>query len=443
MKKIVQFLTSKIKYILFIYFLLQIVLIQFSEINYKSDALYYYKLAQECLQSTEFYPASFHLYEDYIVAPFYVNITIVILKIYNSTVSISLFNLLLTLLQLFVLYRITEKLFPVNIARLTLILYIFYINTIGLVLSNYTELFFLLLVSTSIYYFLLNKYYYLLFSGLMLGGAIAVRPAGWALLIALLLMQIYQGYKTRKILPSYFYVYIGVLIFIFIYGGWTYSHFGKFEFTSTTGPVNLLIGANETATGGFNSTVFENGNAGHIENPDTLTYYETGEFYQKQAIEWIYRHPVKWISLAPLKVLHTFGWDDIAISSLIGFEDLNFGRAIKNLFAVNKLTSETLNVSGTPSFHYFLFLSLNHIYYYLVLIAILLGIFLVLKNRNSNDGVYQIILFSLISVFMIMITVGTPRYKYPVFILLLPFAAYYIQMKLGLSSLNSNHNESG
>jgi hypothetical protein len=33
---------------------------------------------------------------------------------------------------------------------------------------------------------------------------------------------------------------------------------------------------------------------------------------------------------------------------------------------------------------------------------------------------------------MFMITVGTPRYKYPMFILLLPFAASYIDMKFGL-----------
>jgi hypothetical protein len=33
---------------------------------------------------------------------------------------------------------------------------------------------------------------------------------------------------------------------------------------------------------------------------------------------------------------------------------------------------------------------------------------------------------------MIMVTVGTPRYKYPAFILLFPFAANYIQLKFGI-----------
>ncbi|NWG27273.1 MAG: hypothetical protein HXY48_01925, partial [Ignavibacteriaceae bacterium] len=94
MEKLIHFLSLKIKYILLIYVVIQLILIFFTDINYRSDALYYYKLANECIKLNEFYPAEKHLLEDYLVAPLYINILIFLLKINNSTIVISLFNLL-------------------------------------------------------------------------------------------------------------------------------------------------------------------------------------------------------------------------------------------------------------------------------------------------------------------------------------------------------------
>lgn len=48
MKKLIKFLASKIKYIILIYVLIQIVVILTINTNYRSDSLYYYGLAQEC-----------------------------------------------------------------------------------------------------------------------------------------------------------------------------------------------------------------------------------------------------------------------------------------------------------------------------------------------------------------------------------------------------------
>jgi hypothetical protein len=42
----------------------------------------------------------------------------------------------------------------------------------------------------------------------------------------------------------------------------------------------------------------------------------------------------------------------------------------------------------------------------------------------------------MIAILMIMITVGTPRYKYPMFILLLPFASYYLLTKFRIGEEN-------
>ena len=437
MKKLIKFLASKIKYIIFIYVLIQIVFILNIDTNYRSDALYYYKLAQECIEQNEFYPARQHLYEDYIVAPLYINTLVLVLKVYNSTITICLFNLLVITLQVIFLYKITKQIFYVDIARVTVLLFILYLNTIGLVLQNYTELFFLLLTSASIYFYLLNKNVYLILSGIFLGGAIAVRPSGWALLLAFISIQTFTSIKKKKLLFNFFHIYLGTLVFIILFGGFTYSHFGKFEFTSTTGPVNLLLGANDDATGGFNSTVFEKGKAGYIEYPDSLTYIQQGEFYQEQAVKWITENPVKWISLAPLKFLHTYGWDDISLSSLLGFGDTNFAREIRILVSERGQSDALSDTTLTEKVLYFSVLILSHLFYYLLLVAITSGIYNLFKKRLFTDSTSLILLFSLLATLMIVITVGTPRYKYPMFILLLPFAAFYLEMKFGFGKPNN------
>ena len=440
MKKLIRFLTSKIKYIILIYGLIQLVLILTIRSEYKSDALYYYKLAQECVEQNEFYPAQQHLYEDYIVAPLYINMLIILLKIFNSTITLSFFNLCVILLQILVLYKITSKIFSERIAGLTILLLILYINTVGLMLQNYTELFFLLLITASIYLFILNKNVLSIMSGILLGAAIAVRPAGWAFLLAFITIQIFKSIKDKKILISYIYVYAGTLIFIILFGGFTFLHFGIFEFTSTTGPVNLLLGANDDATGAFKSTVLERGRAGYIEEPESLTYIQKGEFYNDKAIKWIKENPVGWLSLAPPKLLHSYGWDDISLSSLMGFNNTNLLRVMRILISDRDLEKALPNSTLTDKALYFSILVISHLYYYFLLFAIILGIYNVFKSKLNTDETSLILLFSLFATLMIMITVGTPRYKYPMFILMFPFAAYYIENKIEIRKQRVERN---
>ena len=440
MKKLIKFLSSKIKYIILIYVLVQIVLILTINTNYRSDALYYYKLAQESIEQNEFYPAQQHIYEDYIVTPFYINILIILLKIYNSTITLSFFNLAIILLQILLHYKITVKLFSEEIARLTILLFILYLNTLGLMLQNYTELFFLLLITLSIYFYILNKNLYYILAGILLGGAIAVRPMGWALFAAFISIQLINTIKNKKVFLNYFYIYSGMIILIILFGVSTYLHFEKFEFTSTTGPVNLLLGANDDATGGFNSTVFGKGKVGYIEYPDSLTYIRKGEIYQEQAIKWIIENPIKWIALAPLKLFHTYGWDDIALSSLLGFGDTNFAKEIRILVSNRGLSDSLADRTLIGRVLYFSVLILSHLFYYLLLVAIALGIYNLFRKKLNSDATNLILLFSLFATLMIVITVGTPRYKYPMFILMLPFAASYLEMKFGFGKPNNEKN---
>jgi len=177
---------------------------------------------------------------------------------------------------------------------------------------------------------------------------------------------------------------------------------------------------------------------------DALYYYkiaqeciEGSEFYQEQAVKWITENPVKWISLAPLKFLHTYGWDDISLSSLLGFGDTNFAREIRILVSERGQSDALSDTTLTEKVLYFSVLILSHLFYYLLLVAITSGIYNLFKKRLFTDSTSLILLFSLLATLMIMVTVGTPRYKYPMFILLLPFAASYLDMKFGFGKPNN------
>lgn len=440
MEKLIKFSISKIKLIVLFYVLIQLTIIFTSSITYQSDSLYYYKLAQECISLNEFYPANKHLYEDYIVAPLYINSLIITLQINNSPITIGLLNMIIILVQLFLTYKITKQIFNEVTALLTILLFVLYLNALGMVLQNYTELFFTFLITISVYLFSLKKIIYYILSGVFIGAAIAVRPLGWALLAALIFIQMYYIIKEKKMNLKFAYVYLGTLIFIFTFGAITYSHFGRFEFTSTTGPVNLLIGANDDATGGFNATVHQPGKIGYIWNSDTLTYFQKGEFYQEQAFKWIKDNSFKWLLLAPLKLLHAYGWDDVAISTLLGFDDTNFLRVLRILITEKDFEKALPNTTATGKIFYFSILIITHLFYYFLLVAMVFGIYKMFKQKNNNELAQIILLFILFATLMLMITVGTPRYKYPMFILLLPFAAYYLQtiFKLGVNKVGKN-----
>ncbi len=138
-----------------------------------------------------------------------------------------------------------------------------------------------------------------------------------------------------------------------------------------------------------------------------------------------------------MKLFHTYGWDDISLSSLLGFGDTNFAREIRILVSKRGLSDSLSDTTLTGKVLYFSVLILSHLFYYLLLVAIAFGIYNLFKKKLSTNSTSLILFFSFFATLMIMITVGTPRYKYPMFILMLPFAASYLEMKFGFGKPNN------
>ena len=418
--KALNFLQNHIRVLLIIYFLIQFCYVLFSNLTYQSDSLYYFSLAQECLKLHTFYPAPIHLYQDYITAPLYINVLVVLLSVYNSPFTIGLFNILLNFIQLWLVYEITGKLFGKRAGSCLVVIYIFYLSTLGLILFNYTEYLFNVLVFASIYFYLQKKNYSLFLSGVLLAASIAVRPIGWALLAAYLIIVFFKREKFKMIFASIILIFSGMLLFILSFGLFNYSHFGRFIFTSTNGPVNLLIGANNDATGAYNNKVFEIGKIGYLPDAESKTYIDKEDFWFGQVSKWIFNNPLKYISLFPLKIVHIFIWDDFSVSRLLNLEDWNLYRVMKNILEGNY--KQILdNKSYITKISYFILLIIHHLYYFSIVVIF----FFISKNnireiiRNYKLGLF--ILFMILGVAIHLLTFGDARFKYPYIIMMMIF----------------------
>ncbi len=423
--KLINYLTNNLKYVIIIYVAIQLLLVLFLPIEYRSDSARYFNLAQDCLQVNSFYPALQHLYSYYILAPLFLNILLVLLKISNSVFIISIFNLLLNSLQLFLIYKLSVKIFNKNVGAITVLLYIFYLNNLGFVVSNLTELLFGVLVLAALIFYTrkgnLNNY----ICGLFIGASICVKPVGYTLLLAFILFFIYSKVKLNKTYPVIWLI-SGVITFISVFGLFNHLHFGRFIFTSSTGPINILMGANDNATGGYKDEVFKPGNEGYLANGDSMTYSEKSDFYTDKSLNWITSHPLRWVGLMPMKLVHTFIWDDITISYLLDTGDWDFAKIVKYLWIDKSFKNILPDASLTKKLIFFIVEGIHLIYYYILLTLCIIGIITYKKSIFKSEIIPIIILYVLLGIVMILIVVGNVRFKYPYVIILLPFAANYI-----------------
>src|ERR1035437_3986536 len=429
MSKIINILLSNFKYVLLLFFIIQISLLFKFPLRYTSDSAYYFKLAQDCISQKGIYPLPQHLFEDFIVAPLYVNVITLLLVVFNSSLTIGIFNIIINALQIFLLYKITVIIINGKAARISVILYILYLNNLGFVLLNLTELLFAVTISSSIYFYLKRKSWSWLLAGIFCGISIAIRPLGWALVISYVFIFMYKIYKKEVRFSGLLLLLIGLFSIILLFGSITKFSFGEFVYTSNNGPLNIIMGANDNANGGYYEKVFEKGELGYLEHPENLTYYQKQDFWMKKALSWISAHPVKWIMLFPKKLFNMFAWDDISVSKLVfnNFNLYNFMKAVREHIPVE-------NILGGFSLIQIILWGLlqlyHHLLYYFILFFFIFGLIKFRKMVFTNIDLILLLLFIGIGIIMTLVAVGDPRYKYPYMFIFFIFNSLFISKYL-------------
>lgn len=261
-----------------------------------SDPGTYVLLARDCFRDGTLYPNYSHLYSSYVFNPGWVNFIVLWLKVFGNTSDLVYTQVVFNALSLLLIYLICRRLFNNRIiAYLAIFIYMLIPSVFTISVHLFSEPFFIVLSLTSLYFCLLgNKYAY--FSGLFLALAMWTRPIALGWLIACLFWYIIKQ-KDWKSAVRHIVMYGITCLVIAIC---THQNYPNYLYKSTTGGVNLIMGANDDATGGYCPSVFQEGKMGYI--PDSvlckLTVNEKDSVWTARSLQWIFSHPSKYLLLS-------------------------------------------------------------------------------------------------------------------------------------------------
>jgi len=412
--------------LLFLYLIVQLIYVFFFHLPFYSDSLNYFNFAETAISNHSFYPDPPSLYSDWIQAPVYINYLILLLKIYNHQFIILFCNIGLNFLQLLLIFKITEKLFNEQTAFISIVLYIFYLNNIGAILNNLTELMFGVFILSGFYLVLFSEKKYIhLLAGFIIGLAIGVRPTGYALLLSFVLVLFFIT-QRKEWFTKIIFVILGLFIYIIPMGLLSKSNIGYFVFSSQHGSYNLMFSANDRATGIYDDYFLKHDSILKTKK----TFVEKEDYFRKCSTTWIKKNPIKWLKLMPRKIYSMFISDDWCVSQLLHTNEWNFNLYIKSYKdAALRTEFQTHSLLFRIAF---IFLNILHQIYYLILLSILIYLpFYYFRKKQFNYSKILILSFIFIVISMTVIaSVGSIRYKYNIFIMAFILISDFINQKI-------------
>lgn len=169
-----------------------------------------------------------------------------------------------------VIYKISQQIFQKNtISKISVLLYILSLSNLGLILLGLSELTFMLFILLTIYFYNKDKVYEKIIAGIFLFLAYGTRESGLLLLLALLFSQVYNFYIKKQLkflFDKNLLVFVTFICCLMLYGTINFYYSGNFIVSGTTSSINILMGANDDATGTYNTIFLEKGKIGYIKN---------------------------------------------------------------------------------------------------------------------------------------------------------------------------------
>lgn len=283
-----------------------------------SDPGGYQQLAEECYERGTWYPDRVQIADDgYIFNPGYVNFLLLVLKLFGSLTVMPIVNILLNCVFLLEVYFLTKRLAGCRVAYIAVILFCLLRSNLFSAVVTFSELLFCVMLYGSFCVF--RKKRVLLFAaGLILGLSGYVRPTTFVFAIPAVI-YIIVCYKDRIGAVSYVGGYIASYL---VLAGLNWAMLGQFRPAgSTTAGVNLLMGANDYAGGGYCEEILVNGEDG-TAGLDNLDVYDRDSIWTAQAIRWISDNPGKYVSLMPRKLFFLWMGDEYHVISFVPMEEI-------------------------------------------------------------------------------------------------------------------------
>ncbi|MEZ4904641.1 MAG: hypothetical protein R2822_24295 [Spirosomataceae bacterium] len=175
---------QRFRWLFLVYGLINIGFALFRQYPLKSDSLIYFQWASKAAQMNTFFPYPEAIYDPWLASLFHVNIGSLLLRVYNAPVTVHLLNVAMNLMQLYLVYRLTLQFFGRQSAWIVACIYVLYLNNLGFVVLNFSELTFTACCLWSLYFYFQKPTFFTgLWSGLTAGFALGCRPLVVALLL--------------------------------------------------------------------------------------------------------------------------------------------------------------------------------------------------------------------------------------------------------------------
>lgn len=290
------------------------------DIWYSDYGIYQY-YATICAEAHTMYPNETFLHNECILNPGWINILTLWYVVFKNFSGVPYLLLCLNALNAWLLWLICGKLSERRALKYIafycyLLIPAFATNSIVLA----TEVPYITFSLLSFYLCLRKEYLYVFLAGVSIAIAFWIRPLAEAWIVAALFLLIAQKQFRQSI------VYMGtVALTCATIAMTTHINFPDYVYKSTTGGVNLLMGANDAATGTYVWGLRKEGGAGYLPGlrsaedmpvrviqdesdkyikkcSQLYRYDEVDEFYKETAIDWIKTHPWRWIAIIPAKM---------------------------------------------------------------------------------------------------------------------------------------------
>jgi len=317
-------------------------------------------------------------------------------------IYVKLFNLALSILTILLFYKIAEKIFGTVTARLFAVFYSLYPAHIAMIGIPSPDVVMTFVFALFIYLFIeLREGWYKYFILGIIGGALLyIKPV----FIFALLVPAFVNLSRRKYKNALNSILILVLALILVLPFCLL--YGEPFFVTSHGGINILMGNNPAATGGYMDP----------EEAEGIPFIQTVEGNRRcRELAWgfIVKNPIKFLFLMPKKAAQILFKDTSCLT----------------------LSFTGLNMNGATKIALYIF---NSIYYYLAMIFAFLS--LRWRYAKNNIGGYLIMLGFIFSVLLsYMLSVGTDRYKYPFMPLIFILSLYYVFSDY--LSANPRHSE--
>lgn len=399
--------------IIMLFIIIQFCVVHFLDITQYSDFQLYLKLSRNVVNTGNMYPDYTQVFSRYIPAPGYVNFLALLILIFKNNVRhVLYFNILLNLILLGEVYFLASKIKDKLTGKIAIVLFCLYLTNYAIILYTCTDLIFAVLAYGALCLFLKDKYKYYLISGIMLALANWIRALMLPFIFVMIIFFVFKRKNYKKIIAFF----IGIGITCSTIGLVTYKSFGYFNFQSITTGLNLIIGANDKATGKYNDSPFLPGGLGYGGLKSNMTVKEKDKYWVNKSVAWIKKHPIKYIELIPVKTYYMYNEDNSFVYKLANSQ-YDFVRRV--LFGNNFLFQCFMKVFR------FITSKGNFIYYICLLIMSLIGTILAVLKKE-----YSFLIFSGLIFFITGLTIelyGNDRYHYPCMFAVIILTAYSIE----------------